>query len=288
MLSSQIYDEAAPLVCHADLHFAVEASNRFEFDYATTCLDRWKNCRPAEPGLRYWAQVQSSLGQHAAFRGDNRGAVELFRQALAAFDRLSDPDQRKSDQQQTRCYLVIALMDEATIPASLVKTELEHLVGDIEKSAEKLAKSDKAEDRYLHHVLLRWLTNRGDEQAASIYLNQKDKWSAGAGHPWPLIEIYRALLLHESDPQEASDLALRASNLAFESKQGPVVNLIGACCRTIASNWGRDWPEGRSILANLEKQLPSAVDRIQVLKMALDKTSDPLKILSGVLPFNFR
>ena len=41
-LGDRLFDEAAPLVCHADLHLAVQYTNRFAFDAASKALQRWE------------------------------------------------------------------------------------------------------------------------------------------------------------------------------------------------------------------------------------------------------
>lgn len=67
VLGAGLMDEDAPLVCWADLHLAVNATNPYDFARATRHLDRWRDLPPSVPGLRYRAQLRSSLGPHAAF-----------------------------------------------------------------------------------------------------------------------------------------------------------------------------------------------------------------------------
>ena len=77
-IGDALLEENAHLVCRAELNLAVNATNCFEFDSASRVIDRWRDLPIAVPGLRYWAQAQSSLGQHAVFRGDNAAAAPLF------------------------------------------------------------------------------------------------------------------------------------------------------------------------------------------------------------------
>ena len=66
-LRDELLNEAAPLVCLAELHLAVAYTNRFEFELAQRCLERWRTVPIVGPGLRFWGRVQSSWGQHSAF-----------------------------------------------------------------------------------------------------------------------------------------------------------------------------------------------------------------------------
>ena len=90
-LGDRLLEENAHLVCRAELNLAVNATNCYDFDLASRLLDRWRRLPKAVPGLRFWAQVQSSLGQHAAFCGDHAAAVALFDQALGRFRRAVQP-----------------------------------------------------------------------------------------------------------------------------------------------------------------------------------------------------
>ena len=287
-LAPTLIDEAAPMVCHADLHLAVARTNRFDFEGASRALDRWRDLPIQIPGLRYWAQVRSSLGQHAAFQGDQSAAVALFDEAIAAFGRLSDPAVRDKEASQTGAYRAIALMDQPDAPDDLVREAVGKITGPINKAIPRLATSGLPAKRYAHHLLLRWLVLRGQPEQRDAYLKHRAEWQAGHGHPWPLIQIYRAILLHPNDATAAKQLALDAADLAFSADQGPVVRLIGACCRTIAAGWGEPWPEAAAEFKELEATLPAAQDRIATLRAAQENQMPPLDLLTKVLPFNFR
>jgi hypothetical protein len=78
-LSANLYEEVAPLCCHADLHLAVAMTNRFDFAGAMQAVARWHDRSPEVPGLRYWGQCRSTMGQHFAFVGDPESAQKAFR-----------------------------------------------------------------------------------------------------------------------------------------------------------------------------------------------------------------
>ncbi len=287
-LELDLFDEAAPLVCHADLHRAVAATNRYDFVAAESALEKWRDCPPSVPGLRYWAQVKSSLGQHSAFAGDFLSATHLFTQALAAFGRLSDPDVRKRDELQTACYLAIVLTDRNDVDTQEVIRAVEEVTGPLLAAATRFATTNASEDRYAHHLLLRWLVFRGDADACRAYLDREDSWKEGEGHPWELIQLYRGLLLHSRDENRALSLVLDGARQAFAEGQGPTVRLIGSCCRAVAVAWGNPWAQAEDELNYLVESIPLAQSRIEVLRKALVNPVEPVTLLMEVLPFNFR
>jgi hypothetical protein len=287
-LSSPLVEENAPLVCHADLHLAVARTNRYDFEGASVSLEKWRGMPIAVPGLQYWGQVKSSLGQHAAFQGRNEEAFAYFVEAISAFQRLSDPLTREKEVQQTCCYQAIAMMDNPSLSDELVRSTVEKVTGDLSASARVLATDLSPSSRYAHHLLVRWLVHRGDDSAKSAYLSAEPDWFVGEGHPWPLIQMYRAILIHDEKPDVALQLALDGSARAFAANQGPVVRLIGATCRKVAVVWGEAWTKEAEELEFLRNALPAAETQINLLKMWNGGDVPALTLLKTVLPFNFR
>jgi hypothetical protein len=287
-LAPSLFDEAAPLVCHADLHLAVARTNRYDFKGAGVCLDRWKDLPVAVPGLKFWGQVRSSLGQHAAFEGDQVRAGAFFHEALAAFGRLSDPEARIKEIEQTNCYLAIALMDDLSVADGTVREAVVRVTGSLEKAMGSLPVEVSPGRRFAHHLLLRWLVHRKDQEAVAAYLATRSAWKEGEGHPWPLIELYRGILLRSTDAAEAVRLAMHGALLAFEPGQEAVVRLIGACCRVIAADWGEPWEEREVEIQALKEALPLAKAEIDALLAWKPGDGEPVDLLRRVLPFNFR
>ncbi len=285
-LSLALRVEAAPLCCHADLHLAVNATNRFDFALAAELLKLWEGVLPAVPGLRYWGQLHSSIGQHHAFLGNFAAARESFATALGAFEQLSDPAEKSRNIVQTACYDAIVAMDDPSLPAEEVRALVTGLTGYLPEFVASRAASSK--DKYVHHILLRWLVTRGDEATARAYVGAREQWQASEGHPWPLILLYRGILLRGISPREALQLAMDAAANAFHAEQGPTVTLIGACCRKIAEAWGEPWPEAAACLDSLKRALPMAAHHIEALAEPMEPHSDPILLLQRVLPFNFR
>jgi len=315
-LADQLMDEDARLVCRAELNLAVAATNYYDFAQANRALQRWnplgtqpavtvrgllqtpRGTQPPAPGalatpkatagLRYWGQVRSSLGQHAAFTGDHAAARCFFDEALENFDRLSDPEQARRDRQQTQTYRAIALMDDPAQDTATVRRAVEAVTGPLPDALATLAGSVASADKYAHHLALRWLTHRPDPTLVAVYLARREVWDQGVGHPWPLIALYRGMLLYSQDPPTALDLALDGALAAFTADSGPVVRLIGACCRAIAARWGQPWPGAQPMLETLARDLPLAAARIEHVRVYLNRPAEPLELLRAVLPFNFR
>ncbi|WP_200246726.1 hypothetical protein [Lamprobacter modestohalophilus] len=315
-LADQLFREDAKLVCRAELNLAVTATNQFDFEQAGQALKRWNPTTVEAPGglrglmqkllgmqpppvgtqadpaatagLRYWGQLRSSLGQHAAFLGDLDAAVRYFDEALACFDQLSDPEMARKEKGQTNTYRAIALMDDPAQDETKVRQAVETVIGALPQALDRLAGSVSNHDKYAHHLALRWLVHRPDATLAEQYLARREDWDTAEGHPWPLIQLYRGLLLYPQDAEAARELALDGAGVAFADDSGPVVRLIGACCRTIAAGWGEPWEQAASVLNQLDQSLPLAVPRINRLRHAQHTPMEPLALLRFVLPFNFR
>ncbi|MFA6809777.1 MAG: hypothetical protein WCR47_01820, partial [Desulfoplanes sp.] len=153
-LGTRLREEDAPLVCYAHLHLAVHATNRFDFRMAEQMLEPWATTDPAVPGLRYWGQIQSSLGQVAAFNGDNHGALLFFGKALDAFGRLSDPMEADQESSQTLCYKLIVSMDDDRLADADVREvmiaylRIMGLPEELADVAAFLAQTDKSSTKY--------------------------------------------------------------------------------------------------------------------------------------------
>jgi hypothetical protein len=285
-LSASLYEEAAPLRCHADLHLAVAMTNRFDFDGASRVLEFWRDKSPEISGLRYWGQCRSSMGQHCAFVCDQAGARRYFTEAVQAFSRLSDPVLRRKEIDQTSCYAAVVAMDDERLDDAEARSVLTQYLGDVQDAAARLAASNDSE-QYRHHTLLRWMVARPDKALWNTYRGLRESWATGFGHPWPLIEMYRGILIHAEDPNGAIEQARTAAAIAFTAQQGPTVRLIGACCRAIGVAWGDSWPEHSSVISELRASLPYASAGIDQLELYLREPKQPLTLLREVLPFNF-
>ena len=318
-LVSDLYEEDAPLACWATLHLAVQATDAFDFararrlvrDFLSTGVakqerrgffariasriagsaaeDRIPAANPSVMGLRYYSQLLSSLGQHAAFEGDNESAVDFFRQAISGFSKLLEEKERKLEIDQTSAYLATAAMDSRDVPDSeLSRTMRDYLGADPAEVAPTLASSTDPALKYHHHVLLRYIVSgRAPQAVADAYLSCRKKWAHGDdGHPWELIEFYRALLVDR--PEEKAELLSRG--LADINGGGPTLWVIGCVVLNALADFD---PSARDTLRRYLDEIRTALPalgakRLAALERAAKSPVPPLDLAKSVLPFNFR
>ena len=286
-LGDRLFDELPALVCQADLVRAVEATNRFDFDGARRALRRWDATPVAVAGLQKHGRLESTRGQLAAFTGDLAGAAQHFDRALALFARLSDPAEARREIAHTATYRAIVAVDDAETDDD----EVRRLVGAVvplDRGIDALAADVDDGLKYVHHLLLRWLVARGTPADRGSYLAAAPRWSVGGGHPWPLIGVYRALLLLDANRRAEADFLDLAADSTVDG--GPTVQFIGLTIRALATRLGL-WP-GRSDLdeAAIRAGLPLAPwSSLAALRAPRAANDGAARVLwARCLPFNFR
>ena len=291
-LSERLRVEDAPLVCHAALHLAVEKTDRYEFAAARELVQPWENENPAVPGLRMHARVLSSLGQHAAFKGDNAAALAWFRRALEEFERLSE--RSKGEIAQTLSYAVIAAMD-ATSPdfPALFSRMLHGGEPDPARDAEAIRHFAVERDdrsKYTHAIALRHLAGLPPEnplRAAYAEASAGDDGLADvSGHPWELAAFYRALL--ETDPAKRTALFRRGYELAKDG--GPTLKAISLVIGAgLLPSGGLSAADYLAAVDEVAAQLPAIGEtRLAALRAQPGTPVPLLELARVVLPFNFR
>ncbi|MEB3198670.1 MAG: hypothetical protein VKP62_15850 [Candidatus Sericytochromatia bacterium] len=285
-LGQRLFEEVPTLVCQADLVRAVTHTNRFDFAGATAAIARWRDQRPEVAGLQHHGRLLSTLGQHAAFRGQHSEALALFEAALACFARLSEPAMASREAAQTGTYRAIALQDAPEADPDARRAALVGLAGALTPAA-IAAWPGREQDPYIHHALLRWLVAHGSPAERSAYREASGLWAAQAFHPWELIEAYRGLLFWEAgDREQAAAFFESAIQLATAPEQGPTVQLIGAALARLAERLGlrpaEPAPEA------LQAQLPQAPWPAWEASTPLTRLDEAWAWLSRMLPFNFR
>lgn len=286
-LSEVLFEEDAPLTCNAALNLAVSYTDEFDFDNAKKVLLPWRERSPEVPGLQYYGRLLSSYGQHEAFLGRNQEAISYFRKAIEAFGRLSDKDSAFRDTLQTSSYLLTALMDCLPEFESEFRFEAEkYFNGKISDVAPVLGASTEDKSKYQHHVLLRYLTSTAstpEERAA--YLSSSEKWLVGKGHPWEMIEYYRALLIDDQEKkikhlQRAYDIAMTGEG---------TMHVIAAVILGNLLNFQTDKEKEYIALVNrCANEVPSLGNRLNVLREHVSRRFNPLELTALILPFNFR
>ncbi len=286
-LTARLVEEDPALCCWADLHLAVSCTNRYAFFEALNVIGPWLTVGPLIPGLQMWARVRSTAGQLAAFGGNPRKAVSYFNEALAAFTRLSDPEEAAREQLQTGTYRAIATMDDPKAKPDEVLAALTAVLGKLPAAVARLAVSEAPADKYLHVLLLRFLALHPEgKPLIKTYLRTDGDWKTGEGHPWEWIEAYRALILHRdgklADAQRHADRALA---LALEPGQGPILQWIGLVQARLFL----------SLELTISRPLPNENELVALLPglssctAALNRLNKPRlqRPLSTLLPFNF-
>lgn len=291
-LGNSLIDEAAPEVCQADLRIAVAATNAFEFDTASNLLLRWKNQPIAVAGLLNHAKVLSSLGQHHAFKGEISESLNCFELALICFGQLSDSQERRKESAQTQIYQLTALMDNPQTSAAQLQTALEHY---FDKPLDKVGQALSTQanhTRYQHHLFVRACVYFPDlRPKAHLYLDNHTQWSTGTGHPWPLINVYRAWLLRNNSMHKStvSQLLSDAISQCHDSSSGVIMQWMGEVLAVLAVKLGIHAPTpSSSRQLQLKQQL--ALAPWAALTQLQQCTDDELQIrqaFSACLPFNF-
>lgn len=290
-LIRSLYEEDAPLTCWATLHLAVNYTNAFDFRKAKELTANYlamlqQNQQPAAiPGLQYYAQLLSSLGQHEAFLGNDSAAIKHFREALLLFDRLSTGGGQ--DKVQTGTYLMTSLVDSKDIPPDTLKQVAAWYFGsNLEQTIETIVTGCADAEKYRQHLIFRWLVSEKAPQGLKEkVLALKEKWLCGIGHPWELIEFYRALL---SKNQQERILHLKKAHELSQGYDATLHMIDAVILGALLLDDPSVLPEYKKLLEQCSAELPAAQDRIAILKEQPTKKRPPLELAAKVLPFNFR
>ena len=287
ILCKTLYDENAPLTCLAALNAAVAEADNFNFLGISELLTPWLNEKEAVPGRKYFGQVLSSMGQYYAFTGNQNAAVEAFDKALEKFSLLTDKKQGQSEAGQTLAYKVIAMMDSDPVPENMVSTLETYLGMSLTEAAERFSVNADVADKYRHHILLRYLANNPDSQAAKVYLDNQGKWAAAdLYHPWELIEFYRGLLISDAEKRNAY---FRSGYKIAAAGHGPLQVIAAVILGGIYYSDSSVKEELASLTSSIIESMPYlGKERIKALNAQIAEPIPPLELAKTILPFNFR
>ena len=286
-LSERLFEEDAPLVCNAALNLAVSYTDEFDFVRARQLLDPWMMRRPEVPGLQYYGRLLSSYGQCEAFQGNNTEAISCFRQAIEAFGRLSEAESARLDIQQTSAYLLTSLME--CLPErkeEFIREAEMYFGGRICEVAPRLGVSIEDGSKYQHHILLRYLSCADSSpEERNAYLSSAGQWRVGIGHPWEMIEFYRASLV-ETLPEKVEHLQ-NAYEIAMTG--AGTMHVIGAVILgSLLLLQPEREQEYRELVDRCAAEIPALGERLNILQRHCDCKYQPLELAARVLPFNFR
>lgn len=289
-LCTLIYPEDAPLTCLTCLHVAVAYMNDFNFKKAYDVVKGWIDKDEAIIGRQYYGQVLSTIGQLNSFIGRQESAVKAFNAAIDKFEKLTSADQMAGDINQTSSYKVIAMMDSNPVPDNL-STEMEKYLGrTLAEAADQFAVSDDPGEKYMHHVFLRFLVHVNSPELKPIiekYLSHKADWKTAFGHPWELIDFYRALL--QTDTADRIACLEHAYNQVAQTNDGALKVIA---CVILGGLYYYD-SSRKEKLAELTQKVVEMMpylgkDRVEALNRQLESPVEPLALAKAVLPFNFR
>ena len=157
----------------------------------------------------------------------------------------------------------------------------------LESVAQRLAKSTAKADKYYHHLLLRYiLSGRADDRLRAAYCACASDWKVEYGHPWEMIEFYRAMLCDDKE-QRVTHLK-RALDLAAGGDltlQVIATVILGTLLKEDVTDPAVYAEKVDPVIA----QLPTlGAGRIAALREQTTNPQSGLRLAAMVLPFNFR
>jgi tetratricopeptide (TPR) repeat protein len=284
-LANNLMDESAPDACQAALRIAISATNSFDFNSVVPYIQDLASQPISIPGRLNHGKLLSTLGQLAAFRGEHEQALKYIDQALIQFERLSDSSQATGNLRQTGSYRAIVQIDmDATGTAEAVRKIADESTKKTGvQSIRRLARSGSLL-RFEHYLLLRWLTHRPEEaQLRKDYLETIEEWQFGEGHPWMLINAYRAWLLADSErADEAASYLQKAIDVCEEAESNAILHWMAHCLHALGGSLGL-------VLDQPARKCPTApfpAEELVKLRKA-NTTGERVTALNTLLPFNF-
>jgi hypothetical protein len=284
-LANALHEEAAPDAAEAILRIAISATNSFDFESAMPIIQEWLKLPIATVGLLNHGKLQSTTGQLHAFSGNNSAAIQWFENAITTFGRLSDPQRRLREQQQTLIYQAIAQMDSGhpDVGKSIGQLLNRATGKQGEQAIRQIARSGDAL-RFEHYLLLRWLITGTAQQAhIDTYLSAEEDWQSEETHPWMLINAYRAwLLVRAGKTHDAKDYLQEAIDACQQHHNSAVLNGMAHTLSALAQSLGL--PPGK----HLSEPLPQGfrIDQLAQLSRAVTD-QERLTAINTLLPFNF-
>ena len=283
--ANTVKEESAHDACEAALRIAISATNGFDFTSAEPFIEGWLTQPIAVPGRLNHGKLLSTLGQLCAFRGEYPEALAYFDRALGQFEQLSDPDQATSNCRQTTIYRAVVLMDmQHPGAAEAIREITEQSTGKTgTQSIRQLARS-ASPLRFEHYLLLRWLVRTSEEtEGQRDYLGCIEDWQQHEGHPWMLINAYRAWLLANALRKEEATVYLQSAvDECCDEENSAILHWMAHCFHALGRSLdleleppGRPCPEG-----------PFPSEKLDELRHATS-TQERIQALDTLLPFNF-
>ncbi|MBO4793879.1 MAG: hypothetical protein J5556_04845, partial [Deltaproteobacteria bacterium] len=269
------------------LRLAVSYSNEFDFANAEKCLEKWDVTHGGKPmGSALWdGKILSSRGQYAAFLNKPEKALEFFDQALTCFEMLRGFDERAAQKQieQTSVYAAIAAMDCENVSREELTRRMEAALGSSVLDAIFLFKG--TEERFLQHLLVRYLVQRGTEEERRAYFSTYRTWlgsGMGKGHPWPIIQYLRAQL---TDDKKLKHKLAESIGWAASRNSDTTVDFIMTTLLIASGALDPDSEDGHGMIRTLRKKLPLMRCACDLMEKA---SPGDASLVNEILTFNYR
>lgn len=291
-LCQSLQDEEAIEVCLAYLRMSVSAINAFEFMSAQQLMDIALKQPIAAVGKLNYGKILSTMGQIYAFKHQYKLSIQYFDQALEVFLSLTNAEIGNREYKQTNTYKLIQIIDNDDKTYNIEALLQKHFKNQsLEKIYHKYAQKD--DDKFQHHLLIHALIFCSDFSVyIPLYLEHYTSWKMQNEHPWQLINMWRAFLLHfnqkENLAQKYFSLALQRQDNYEETN----ITLIWIECviSIVACKLGyhihKDIEETIKLL---KLNLPFApYNDLEKLMNCNHSREDILKYIALCLPFNFK
>ncbi len=285
------FPEAA---CELALRLAVCHTNALDWSAARRILHAAPTALP-----RLWrARLLSSHAQLLANEGQDVAAAEGFVSALRLFDAISGQSV-SADRAQTRSYLFhlrFSSADASIHPsAAEAREDLQSAYPLLVNGPAQIFRESRDAGAYRLLDTLRWMLYYPEDthRERDLLLDLSEDWHRTTHHPWPLIELYRALILAPvALPESLVDGLLWAEDVTARVDLGPALHLQNLCITAVR------------LLLQGERTDPILTERAHALRLALPSAgvwvdrilgmvaeNPPVEELSRVLralPFSFR
>ena len=284
------------MTAFADLNFAVHLNDQFRFEEALAVnLSLVEDLGFAHLSVLAQGRALSSLGQSHSFLGRHDEGESCFAKAISLLENaVSYEPNLAGDLDQTRVYRAINAMDGGLADANDRVREVLGEVGPDCSAA--MTENMGPKDQFRHHLLLRSLWVLGNQRGVrQAYLDKHDHWKTDLGHPWELINCFRAILLCETGKDDLLVEAYKWFDAAIEitkwEEHGATMRLIGAMIASVAFCF-IDSPAlaetANHLLTAAEGSLPHASGTVAKLRSILGTPSPgAVKEALLALPFNY-
>ncbi|MEE2003009.1 hypothetical protein QWY20_16240 [Alkalimonas sp. MEB108] len=284
--AEQLAEEDAQLACQLMLRLASSCTNNYQFGQVSQVVSSWLR-RPVETvGLLNRGKLLSTEGQLLAFQGQHALALSHFDDAIATFERLSDPVERRRQVQQSWHYRAVTLLAQGEPQAAnevqgLVKLAL----GDQMPRAMKQLAESGFEHQYLHYLVMRALVQFPVLQdMRQSYLANQDSWDMEPTHPWMLIQAYRGWMLAEAKQTEQATLCFEHAIAACQAHTAsPILLWMGHCLAALGQSLGL-----AISVPSSAQPLPAVFPQVSLPQLARAESNKVrFGVLEQLLPFNF-